>query len=206
MIKSIICRNQCEETKKLISEKYVNKLAEKEETKMLMKVIKLNKMKGDHNYAEYNYRVLTVLKDVLVNNPNRCEQFIKMEGLSVLSYLVFKIVQDPNFMERACMLFIDLCLNVNNSDAILSNTLLKIDDERIPILESKKAICFNSLYCCLINAHLNDSHNQFFEYLGRLILKSDNLKIFKQESFSLIFLLELLGSGRVLSNQNNLYT
>lgn len=89
----------------------MNKLAEKEETKMLIKIIKVDKIKSDHNYTEYSYRALTVLKDVLVNNPNRYESFIKMEGLSVLSYLVFKIIQDPAFMEKACMLFIDICLN-----------------------------------------------------------------------------------------------
>ncbi|KAL4482270.1 hypothetical protein ABPG72_018051 [Tetrahymena utriculariae] len=206
LIKSIICRNQCEETKKIISEKYVNKLQEKEEVKMLMKVIKFNKLKNDNNYTEYAYRVVVVLKDILVNNPQRAQQFIEMDGIFILSYLVSKIIQDFNYVERACMLFIDICLNVNNSNTILSNPLLKQDDEKIPSLEPKRSICLNALICSLFDANLKDSHHVFFEYLGKVILKSNNLKVIKSESYMLIFLLELLNTGRVLSKDNNLYT
>lgn len=69
LIKYLICRNQCEEMKNIVLDKYVNKFSEREEVRILIKMINLKRMKNnDVNYTEYNYQIVTVLKDLLVNN------------------------------------------------------------------------------------------------------------------------------------------
>lgn len=124
LIKHIICRNQCEETKNVI-EKEIGKLGEREETKILMQMIYL-KMKNVHReFGEYNYHVMTVLKDILVNNPSRASLFIQNDGLSILSFISSKILDDNSeFLEKCNLLFIDLCIGKNNSSLLLGNPLL----------------------------------------------------------------------------------
>lgn len=74
------------------------------------------------------------------------------------------------------------------------------------MIEGRRIQCINSIFCSVFNAKLNDSHFIFFELLSRLLLNTDNLKAFKMETNSLAFLMELLGSGKVASSNNNLYT
>ena len=94
---------------------------------------------------------------------------------------------------------------MNGSNKILANPLLKINDPLIPILDQKRIIVINCMLYTLINAPLIDSHYTFFEQLARILLHSDNLRVFKNETIGFPFLLDLLINSKVKSAQNNLY-
>ncbi|EGR31021.1 hypothetical protein IMG5_119330 [Ichthyophthirius multifiliis] len=63
----------------------------------------------------------------------------------------------------------------------------------------------NGMFYTLINTPLQDQHYAFFEYLTRILLHQENLKIIKNESIGFMFFLDLLVNFKVKSSQNNLY-
>lgn len=83
---------------------------------------------------------------------------------------------------------------------------MRRNSSQFPVLESKKAQFYNYLVFTLYKLQLQNHNHHFFEHFYTLLLKEENLKVFKNDTFFNIYLLEILFKPQIKAEMTDLYT